>query len=256
MNRKSRYPVNRQLVIEDLSSKRLSSYLIFPPNREIDTIFAYDYMQRISACLFLPLQYLEITLRNRIYKELVRHYKWRRKKYPTLGIPEDWLEWMPASPIAKTKIQQVKISLKGKLITPDNIISNLSFGFWVNILQEYPNQNSLYHFWIFTHKRIFPNANGIVKEFICKELKEICDIRNRLFHYEPIWTGVVKQNYYSAILEVIRKYKRVMRAINWLSIDIYNLLKRQRHEHYLAKYALQFYRIFRGIDKYNVPFNI
>ena len=127
LSRKMKYPVDRNEIVKSLSEKRLSSYLIFPPyTDERDAIFAYSYMQHLSVCLFLPLHYLEITLRNRIYDVLVRHYKWRGKKYKFLGNPEDWLEWMPANKITKKKVSLIKSGLNASVFTPNDLVSNLS----------------------------------------------------------------------------------------------------------------------------------
>ena len=249
MNRKQKYPVNKSKIVENLSYSRMSSYLLFPPSStEEETIFAYDYMQRLSVHLFLPLQYLEVVLRNRIYKVLTEHYRWRGKQYRELGKAEDWLEWMPSHKDTQKIITQTKRNLGLFANMPDDLISNLTFGVWVKLLQEYPDTNSHYHFWIFTQKRLFPNALGETRQSICTELKTIRDIRNRLFHYEPIWSGNGINNYVSAIIEIIKKYKQIMKAISWLSVDIFNLLKRQRHERELARQSLFYYRILKHTD--------
>lgn len=252
MNRKKRYPVNEENVIEALSEERLSSYFLFAsPKDKQGLILSYDCMQLLSSYLFVPLEYLEVTLRNRMYRELVRHYHWRGKKYKELGAAADWLDWMPTAPITKKQVLRAKSELKQRGLgnKPEEIISELSFGVWVSILKEHPSQNSHYHFWLYTQNRLFPNANGESQMRVYGELKEIRDIRNRLFHYEPIWSAPSTIDYCTAILEVLHKYKKVLKVIRWLSLDVYNLLKRLRHERALAKDALFYYRMFRTHKK-------
>lgn len=248
MNRKKRYPVNEEAVIEALSEERLSSYHFFAfPKDKQSLILSYDCMQLLSSYLFLPLEYLEVTLRNRIYRELTRHYHWRGKKYKSIGKAEEWLDWMPTEPITKKKVLRAKGELKQRGLgnKPEEIISELSFGVWVSILKEHQSQNSQYHFWLYTQKRLFPNANGTSQMKVYSELKEIRDIRNRLFHYEPIWNTHGTKNCCTAILEILHKYKKVMKVIRWLSFDVFNLLKSRRHERELAKDALSYYRMFK-----------
>ena len=66
---------NPDEIIAALSPERLHPYLLFAASKtEEDSLVPYDLVQRLSSRLFLPLQYLEVTLRNRVYEVLKEHY--------------------------------------------------------------------------------------------------------------------------------------------------------------------------------------
>lgn len=227
-------------IIAVLSPERLHPYLIFAASKtEEDSLVPYDLVQRLSSRLFLPLQYLEVTLRNRIYEVLKEHYRWRRKRYKELGDPEDWLLWMPQKKSLRTKINDAynyaSKNVKGRANGVGDIISGLSFGAWIDILKEHPLKSSHYHFWLFTQNKIFPNAKGETRETICAELVEIKKIRNRLFHYEPIWNFYGITDCHMGLSEILSKYERIMRAIRWISKDMYVFLDEGGQQYLLSE---------------------
>ena len=231
---------NPNEIIAALSHERLHPYLLFTATKsEEASLIPYDLVQRLSSRLFLPLQYLEVTLRNRVYEVLKEHYRWRRKKYKELSEPEDWLLWMPQKKSLRTKINDAcnyaSKNVKGRAMGVGDIISGLSFGAWIDILKEYPSQKSHYHFWLFTQNKIFPNAKGETRETICAELVEIKKIRNRLFHYEPIWNFDGITNCHMGLLEILSKYERIMQAIHWISEDMHAFLDEGGQQYLLSE---------------------
>ena len=129
-------------------------------------------------------------------------------------------------------------NVKGRDMGVGDIISGLSFGAWIDILKEYPSKNSHYHFWLFTQNKIFPNAKGATREKICAELVEIKKIRNRLFHYEPIWNFDGITNCHMGLSEILSKYERIMQAIHWISEDMHAFLDEGGQQYLLSEQTL------------------
>lgn len=235
---------NPKEIVNALSADRLRPYALFTPYAdEIHSIVPYDLVQWLSSMLFTPLQYIEVTLRNRLYDVLKKHYTWRRKKYSQLGDPAEWLKWMPTKKNTVKKINDAytfaQRNIKARSVGVGDIISELSFGVWIDILKEHPIKGSPYHFWTFTQNKIFPNARGQTRETICAELLEIKKIRNRLFHYEPIWNNVSVKNCHMALSEILKQYARVMHGVRWLSRDVYIFLREEGREYLLTEQALK-----------------
>ena len=235
---------NPKEIVAALSAERLKPYSLFTPYAdEIHSIVPYDLVQWLSSMLFTPLQYFEVTLRNRLYVVLEKHYMWRRKKYKVLGDPAEWLKWMPTKQSTIQKVNDAytfaQRNVKNRPVVIGDIISGLSLGVWIDILKEHPKKGSPYHFWTFTQNKIFPNAKNQNRETICAELLGIKKIRNRLFHHEPIWNEPSVKNCHMALSEILKQYERVMRALRWLSIDVYMFLWEEGREYLLKKQALK-----------------
>jgi hypothetical protein len=222
-------------IIECLSCERIHSYFLFAPkNLETRAVIPYDWIQALSSMLFVPLQYFEITLRNRIHETLSQHYRHAGSKIKLPGKAEDWLLWMPAnkkiSQDVMLAIKRAKQDIDSRQVVAGDIISRLYLGTWVRILEEYPDVNSPYHFWSHAKARLFPNLpGGHTRHLIFDELKDINTLRNRLFHYEPVWNYDKIPDFVQGIAEIRRKYNQIMKAINWMSSDMHNFILQSGH---------------------------
>lgn len=79
------------------------------------------------------------------------------------------------------------IQEKNKKTTPGRIIAELSFGFWVSLFDKRYENNQI--FWPKLIKPCFPYLPKYqrTRHFLLRELSRIRLLRNRVFHYEPIW---------------------------------------------------------------------
>lgn len=241
-------------VVKCLSPERLRPYLLFiPSNNEADALIPYDCVQLLSSLLFLPLQYFEVTLRNRIYDVLTRHYRWRSKKITLPGKPEDWIKWMPTNKKTQKAVQDAcktaNADIQNRPVREGDIISRLPFGVWVRMLEEHPNKRDICHFWVFTQNKIFPNAKKESPQSIRSELRRIKDLRNRLFHYEPIWSYAQIPDFAQGIVEIRRRYGQIMRAIHWLSLDVHKFLLQNGHGKRLSDMSIEVFRLLRAMQE-------
>ena len=168
-----------------LSEDRLRSYLDFTNNDIERAIKLYELNIEISGYFHYPLEIFEIMLRNSVNAVLIKYYgnKWYE---------EDFL--LNKHKIAiKEVIDLLKQNKKD--INLNNIISNVSFGFWVDFFHlKYVNilSDKL--------KTIFNCQYSPSRLY--KALSKVKDkLRNRIVHNESI----IKYNIMKAIREFVDK---------------------------------------------------
>ena len=96
------------------------------------------------------------------------------------------------------------------------VIANLNFGFWTNMCSKWYCSNIWNKGCCF--KGVFVNYPSNVNQIgvIAAKLRSIRYLRNRIFHYEPIFKQ--PQN-------TLRMYNEIMEIISYLPSDDTNILK-------------------------------
>lgn len=162
-----------------------------------------EYKENIlfSKSFYIPLSILEISLKNSLDNYFIK----------TIGI--DWLfNKSFIKPQLQTKIdnaikilnQNNKLYAKNKKLNHNNLVSELSFGFWMMLLKK-PYQQYLRYIDL---KQIFPNLPSskdkkINRHFIFTKLNNIRFFRNKVFHHDKIISKVEYQNMMDEIYEVL-----------------------------------------------------
>ena len=168
----------------------------------------------LSEALYPALSLLEISLRNAIHQKLKEYFKddfWFKNKLPK--------EFQTAIQRAEQKIQ-----FHQKPVTADGIIAELNFGFWNRLFNRYHAQL----LWkplrtIFVH---LPKQEKQRKN-IDESLHRIRNIRNRVYHYEPIFRNF---SYLEAVYQEIRMF------LFWLHQSLPTILNKvDRFEYILMK---------------------
>ena len=226
-----------------LSEERLIPYKeIAMLSPKLD-IALYNSIQLQSSLLFLPLQYLEVCLRNKINESLYQFYRRRSFKISLPGLPEEWYKWMPTSKNTTISIKNIMRNIttnnvKGYIPTAGDIISHLSFGTLRHILQERPDNKDPLYFWNGIIHEIFLNTKN-KKETILQTLANINNTRNRLFHYEPIWkTKKNNLTVENALQNIKEQYDLIYEFIGWMSIPLQN---------YMSTYTFMFNQFLKSI---------
>lgn len=171
-----------------ISHPRFNIYL---EEANYDTNAAYQlYLINIelSEALYLALSLLEISLRNAIHQKLKEYFNddfWFKNQLPG--------EFQTAIQRAERKIQ-----FQQKTVIADGIIAELNFGFWNRLFNRYHAKL----LWkplrtIFVH---LPKQEKQRKN-IDESLHRIRNIRNRVYHYEPIFRDF---NYLASVYQEIR----------------------------------------------------
>lgn len=187
-----------------ISHSRLEEYSKLLNTRKTKTIFTYYILNsELSKSLYIPLQNLEITLRNNIHNTLTSFFN-NEKWYDI----KNFLENNEIKRIYEAKQKIVRLK---KEITANRIISELSFSFWTSLFNKSYEQK----IWNKHSKPIFPNIpkKHRNRKYLSTKLNAIRYIRNRVFHFEPIFKNKNLNNTYIDILNMIM----------WLNIAIYEV---------------------------------
>lgn len=170
---------------QSISPDRLSTYLSAAQNNQESALKLYLWNSQASAAFYIPLQGLEIALRNALHQALSLKFN-----------SAFWYEIAPLDRYSQENIAEAKEKCRKAYGTtdPPHIVAELSFGFWVSLL------NRTYHqsLWIPALGKAFPNAK-LPRGDIHTKLNHIRILRNRIAHHEPIFKRHLEQDYKSII---------------------------------------------------------
>ncbi|MFL1449158.1 hypothetical protein ACI77O_12255 [Pseudomonas tritici] len=158
---------------------------------------AADYMHNVQmAGAMVPmLNVLEIALRNAIHRRLESQYQ----------RPDWWVSWANVQGFSYQCRQindaSAKLARRGEQLTPDKIIAELTFGFWSSLFNV-QFQGTLWKSLrlVFAHCPKAQRQRGNISG----SLNQIRDLRNRVFHHEPLlWLTPDLLAHHTVGLEVV-----------------------------------------------------
>ena len=184
------------------SSQRLRKYIQLYDGDNSKVVAHYKANLALAESLYTSLSVFEVTLRNALSREMER----------MMG-RSDWYAVFPSNPALKSLTSEITtaikhISQRGEMVSPDKIIAELTFGFWVTLL------NSEYELTLWKGLRLaFPYMPK--KERKRKNVSAPCNslrkLRNRVFHHESICWDL---KYISNI------HSRLVQVLGWMNSDI------------------------------------
>ena len=181
-----------------LSEERLKTYLNFTNNDSKTAIELYELNIKISNAFNYPLEIFEVMLRNTINITLIKYYG------------EKWYEENFLLEHHKEKLKEVYklLEKEKKEINLNNIISNVSFGFWVDFFHmKYKNTVG--------SKLINIFKCNLEQGFLYNKLSKIKNkLRNRIAHRE----NMIKYN-------IMNLYGILLQMISFIDSDISNYVK-------------------------------
>ncbi|MEU4404032.1 hypothetical protein AB0F88_05860 [Streptosporangium sp. NPDC023963] len=158
------------------STPRFTPYLDVSGRNVMRAWQLYRWNVEVSEAFYGPLHCLEIGLRNAEHDQL-------RARYGRA----DWWEVAPlrnhdAFKIAKAREDLGRRSRRSGIpFTADDVLAELSFGFWVSLLSQAYDR----HLWVPALHRAFPHYSGRRGE-LRDNLQAMVLFRNRIMHHEPI----------------------------------------------------------------------
>ena len=194
------------IIISAFSAQRLSKYLAYNHNNAELAIKHYKSNLRLAESLYISLSVFEVTLRNALAREL-----------RNMAGTDDWFDMFYTIPELTPFVPEIDkakslIRNRGEKISTDKIISEMTFGFWVMLL------NSQYERVLWKSlRKAFPNIPK--KDRKRKNISAPCNtlrhLRNRIFHQEAICWDL----YYVACL-----HDNLVTVLGWMNTDIPNWL--------------------------------
>ena len=176
-----------------ISEPRFEGYLAQAGDKDAQISLAcYLWNTLLSESLYPVLQGVEVTLRNSIHKAA-------SEKFGNAG----WLDSVLVDP-EKRQLENARENLqsRGKDTVPDNLMSELNFGFWAGLFHH--RYEGI--FWPQMLRSVFPHIPRKLRtrRHIFQRLRRTRHLRNRVFHYEPIWYWDNLDEYHREILDLIR----------------------------------------------------
>jgi hypothetical protein len=179
-----------------LSRDRFTPYVAEVNDRRV-ALALYEWNSLVSAALYVPLQNVEIAMRNNFHRELSRLFgsAW----------PAD-VKFLALNPRFHSDVFDATDRLRRRQLSVDTqrIVEELPFGFWTTMLgRRY--EHSLWAPALraaFPRFRLFcgrtPSRNEIASRF-----DYLRELRNRIAHHEPIFQRNLRADYES-LLEAAR----------------------------------------------------
>jgi len=166
-----------------LSEPRFATYLSRAAGDQESAFKLYVWNTYLSEALYMPLQSLEVALRNSADRALTSF--WGATWYdPTFLAGKLQAEQIQRVEKVLDKHSESKM---GTPLTKDYIVANLGFAFWVDLFffREYEK------LWQFCLHRSFPNKQkGTQRSHVAPIIKPLHMLRNRVAHHEPIaWSS-------------------------------------------------------------------
>lgn len=172
---------NYPTIQDSLSAERLKSYLIATGHKLPDAMKLYEWNITISAAFYQLIADVEVVIRNSIHRQFTI---WNSES----NFGGQWYDNNHGLFDEKTmeKISKARNRLveKKKVITPDAVIAQLSFGFWNYLLTTKYKTD----FWPCVGRYSFPRLTEKQPKQLFKRVGHIWNLRNRIAHYEPIHT--------------------------------------------------------------------
>lgn len=155
-----------------LSWPRFAPYLARAGGDMTTAVQLYWWNVGVSAAFYAPLHCLEVTLRNSLHLRLT--------------IVFGRTDWWESAPLYKNGRRMVddarcKLTTRARPYTADDMVAELSFGFWVSLV------SGIYHRTLWTPflHTAFPSYRGPRRQ-LHGELHTMLLFRNRIMHHEPI----------------------------------------------------------------------
>lgn len=202
MSRYTPSPVE-QFVMEihlPISAERLEAYR---PEKGTDMEMVTNYFWNVCLCeaLYPTLNAAEIALRNTIHSTLSDRYQ-----------SEYWFDvprLLESRQYDQVNDAKEALGRRQRSLTAGRIVAELNFGFWVGVL------NRPYESRIWSQDKYAPIQTAFPHTTRkTRRLRLIRDrflgtnrLRNRVFHYEPVW-------HYDDLLD---RHLRILDTISWIS---------------------------------------
>ncbi len=208
-----------------LSADRWNTYRTTPTEAEHVVAGRYAWNLALAEALYPALHAVEVALRNRVFDAIA-------SVHPVVAYTDVncWLDARPnvLYPRERARVGAAKHTLRLALrrkyatkalvkahLTPGRLIAELAFGFWTYLFSSAygagPGRPG--RLWPQLLPSVFPSLpSGTQRAAIERRLNAVRELRNRVFHHEPIWQRADLDAEYDGILELC----------SWLSPELAN----------------------------------
>lgn len=235
-------PSNIAKTVETISPERIRSYRnYFGLTTDEEALGLYLWNDALSASFFKLVSILEVTFRNALHRELSHEYNMHRRQGSAFD--NDWYEHLISQNLfgdPKFIRKVTHFNSRGRnrprrpIPKPGDVIAGQTFGFWPHMIDNVNInwQKILFH----GLKDHFADNQSYwsrsPKSDLVNRLQQVCELRNRIAHHEPIWKFTRKTHYrtrdeiYPAARSpqdslncMIGLNRRLTKLLGWISED-------------------------------------
>lgn len=172
---------------------------------DLDMLVNYFRNIELSEALYPCLQSFEIALRNSVHTTLSRNFQ-TEYWFDRQGLLLSWQE-------RAIREARDELTKRGKPRESGRIVAELNFGFWHSMFNR-PYETRLWHAnGAVLLVDVFPHLPRTLRtrQSVWNRCDQIRRLRNRVFHYEPIWARPNLTSEHQHILEAVGWINREMR---------------------------------------------
>ncbi|WP_076419835.1 Abi family protein [Colwellia sp. UCD-KL20] len=235
-------PSNIANTIDTISPERIRSYRsYFNLTTDEEALGLYLWNDALSASFFKLVSILEVTFRNALHRELSHEYHPHKNQGSVFD--NDWYEYLISQNLLgdpKFIRKVTHLNSRGRtrpkrpIPKPGDVIAGQTFGFWPSLIDRRNiNWQKILHNALKDHYSVnqsYWNQSSI--DDLILRLKQVCELRNRIAHHEPIWkfTRIIHRRSGNEIYpaartpedslsRMIELNKRLVRLLSWVSED-------------------------------------
>lgn len=184
------------VVIRTLSTDRFDTYLKAAGHDVDRAIRLYLWNAQVGGAFHLPIQAVEVGLRNSINTALVAKFGTNWWQNP------DFTRLLDRERRSDMDMVQRRIQSKGLPLITAQIVAGLSFGFWVGLLKPAMNP-PLWSSHLRTAFQHLPPHE--TRTTLFKYTGDVAALRNRISHHEPIFKR-----------DLSREFSEIMKLLAWI----------------------------------------
>ena len=205
-----------------LSVARLNGYRLTDDESDLDVLARYVWNMDIGGALYSSLHILEVGLRNRLDSAITH-----REGEMWFNDPDVVVDAKGRAEIDSAKRMLIA---DRKVVSHSRMVAALDFGFWTSLFkrvyeqgpsaQSAPNEPLLLStpagrpLWPQLLPATFP---GKTRAILSGRFNELRQLRNRIFHHEPIWRGMPTGQ---GTKGIDRQHDDLIEAIGWIDADL------------------------------------
>lgn len=200
-------PEEQARIAATISAPRLGRYLQACQGDLPATLRLYQWNLEISAALFLPLQMLEVTIRNAVSEAIEAAYgpDWTHNRTFAVSLK---------APAKTFNPRQHLTEVAGRHTVPSKVVADLNFIFWQKMFVKGLDSA----LWKPHLRTVFPHMPPDrtiqqVRASLHDRLEVLRMLRNRVAHHEPIFDRDLRHDLH--LIDTLINY-RCQHTVNWM----------------------------------------
>jgi hypothetical protein len=180
---------DEEQLVAAISPERLQPFLDACRGDVVVALRLYAWDGEAARALHSPLRDLEVSLRNRLHRQLSGKFQ-----------QADWWNLTRARPndygMGEVRRAEDDLAERGRRFGPSDVVAKLPFGFWVALLSRGGSGNYEMKYWYPSLRHCF---RGHGRDALYQRFNRMRTLRNRIAHHERIEHRHLEQDFRTAV---------------------------------------------------------